>query len=89
MELQKENKASNEQLKWLWEATEKLRKEVDLTSYKEYILQLLFLRQISNQPNVVVDLDMKLFEPRKLHNSLEHHLAYYQFSNGGMSNDNK
>jgi len=48
MGLQKENKASNEQLKWLWEAAEKLRKEVNLTSYKEHILQLLFLRHISD-----------------------------------------
>lgn len=85
MELQKDSKASNEQMERIWALADKLRAELDSTSYKEHILQLLFLKQISSQ----ADLDVKLFEPKKLHNTLEHRLTYYQLSNGGMSNDNK
>lgn len=67
MELQKDSKASNEQMERIWALADKLRAELDSTSYKEHILQLLFLKQISSQ----ADLDVKLFEPKKLHNTLE------------------
>lgn len=72
----------------LWEAADKLRVEMNSVLYRKYILQLIFLKHISNQTEVI-DLAIELFEPRKLNNPLQHRLAYYQFSNGGMSNDNE
>ncbi|MFJ5791031.1 type I restriction-modification system subunit M N-terminal domain-containing protein [Lysinibacillus sp. NPDC093197] len=83
MDLFEKDKIKKEFNEKLWVMADKLRAEFDSTSYKESIIQLLFLKYISDQH------DFKFPEPKNLNNSLDHRLTYYKYSNGGITNDNK
>lgn len=89
MELHEGTQGNKDLYLKLWDLANELRAELDSTSYKEHILQFLFLKHISSKADDAINLDVKLFEPRKSRNSFAHRLTYHQFINGGMSNDNK
>lgn len=83
MGLYEEDTVKKEFNEKLWSIADKLRAEFDFTSYKEHILQLIFFKSISEQH------EFKFPEPKNLNNSFEHRLTYYQYINGGITNDNK